>query len=109
VWAAQPRIRGPPAAYRLLVGAKDRGLLGRDVRSVRGAGEVRGVHSEEVDIRGREFGRQVENELDPQAAELGGHAVHRHALVAQREHLVGLADARVGDSDRVAVEVADGA
>ena len=35
--------------------------------------------------------------------------MHRHALVAQRDHLVGLADARIGDSDRVAVEVADGA
>ena len=30
-------------AYSLLVAAKDGGLLGRDVRSVRGAGEVRGV------------------------------------------------------------------
>ena len=43
-WCGQQLSRAfRQPAYRLLVAAKDRGLLGRDIRSVRGAGEVRGV------------------------------------------------------------------
>ena len=66
---------------------------------------MRGV-AQELPLLGRELGGQVEDELDPQAAELGGHAVHGHALVAQREHLVRVrAGVRVGARVVVGVRV----